>query len=194
MSQNMSQNKSQNKSKQKGGSMKSPVLVTYVTRYGSTQQVAETIAARLREDGMEVELKPIHDVESLEPYHAIVFGAPLYIGRWPREVHLFLSKHRDALVERPTMIFTMGPIHADPKEFTDAHSQLALELAKYPWLNPEEVEIFGGVFDPAKMRFPDNLLTLLPVSPLYKAAKSDVRDEDAIRAWADKLVVELQGA
>jgi menaquinone-dependent protoporphyrinogen oxidase len=174
--------------------MKSPILVTYVTRYGSTQQVAETIAARLREEGLEVELKPMRDVETLEPYRAIIFGAPLYIGHWPQEAHHFLSKHRDALVEHPMMIFTVGPIHSDPKEFTDARSQLALELAKYPWLNPEEVEIFGGVYDPAKLRFPDNLLTILPVSPLYKAPKSDVRDGDAIRAWADKLVLELQTA
>jgi menaquinone-dependent protoporphyrinogen oxidase len=168
------------------------VLVTYATRYGSTHQVAETIAATLRERGIEVELQSIREVQTLEPYHAIVIGAPLYIGRWPKEAHHFLSRHRDALAQRPTMIFAVGPTHADPKEFEGARSQLVLELAKYPWLNPEKVEIFGGVYDPAKLRFPDNLLTILPASPLYKAPASDVRDWDAIRAWADKLVAELQ--
>lgn len=38
------------------------VLVGYETRYGSTQEVAEAVAARLRECGLEV------DIQSMEMY------------------------------------------------------------------------------------------------------------------------------
>jgi menaquinone-dependent protoporphyrinogen oxidase len=48
-------------------------------------------------------------------------------------------------------------------------------------------ELFGGVYDPAKLRFPDTLLAKLPVSPLHDAPASDVRDWEAIRLWATQL-------
>jgi menaquinone-dependent protoporphyrinogen oxidase len=172
--------------------MPSKILVTYVTRYGSTAEVAKFIAATLRAQGLEVETKPMREVERLDPYGVIVIGAPLYIGHWPREAHHFLTHFRDALVQHLTAIFAVGPIHADPKEFADAHAQLMLEMAKYPWLNPEEVEVFGGVYDPARLSFPDNLLNKVPASPLYKAPASDARDWDAIKAWAEQLLVDLE--
>ncbi|MCL4514078.1 MAG: hypothetical protein M1379_00565 [Firmicutes bacterium] len=61
---------------------------------------------------------------------------------------------------------------------------LEQELAKYPWLKPIALELFGGKLDPAKLRFPHNLLTMLPASPLHQAPASDLRDWTAIRAWA----------
>ncbi len=38
--------------------MSSSVLVAYATRYGSTQEVAEAVAATLRERAFEVDLQP----------------------------------------------------------------------------------------------------------------------------------------
>jgi hypothetical protein len=41
------------------------VLVAYATRYGSTQEVAQTIAATLREAGLEVDVQPMREVKIL---------------------------------------------------------------------------------------------------------------------------------
>jgi menaquinone-dependent protoporphyrinogen oxidase len=51
-------------------------------------------------------------------------------------------------------------------------------LAKFPWLTPAAIEIFGGKFDPEKLTFPHNL-----VPALMKMPASDVRDWTVIRAW-----------
>lgn len=48
------------------------VLVTYTTRYGSTQEVAEAIAATLREHGLKVEVQPASEIRTLEEYGAVV--------------------------------------------------------------------------------------------------------------------------
>jgi menaquinone-dependent protoporphyrinogen oxidase len=59
--------------------------------------------------------------------------------------------------------------------------QLDKELAKFPWFAPVSIELFGGKFDPADLRFPLNLFA-------GSEPASDVRDWTAIRAWASSLV------
>jgi menaquinone-dependent protoporphyrinogen oxidase len=171
--------------------MSDSILVAYATRYGSTQEVAEAVAATLRERGLEVDLQPVRKVRTLEGYRAVVLGAPLYIGRWHKDAQRFLSLHREALTQRPVAIFTLGPTQPDEKEREGVHAQLDQELAKYPWLSPVALELFGGKYDPAKLRFFDKLLASLPASPLHQMPASDVRDWKAIRAWASKLAAEL---
>ncbi|MCK4472074.1 MAG: flavodoxin, partial [Anaerolineae bacterium] len=120
--------------------------------------------------------------------------APLYIGRWHKDAQRFLSQHQKALTQRPLSFFTLGPTSMDEKEWQGVRAQLDQELAKYPWLKPIAVELFGGKYDPAKLRFPDNLIASLPASPLHQAPASDVRDWTAIRAWAGDLAAQLQPA
>ncbi|HOU15488.1 MAG TPA: flavodoxin domain-containing protein [Anaerolineae bacterium] len=170
--------------------MSDSILVTYATRYGSTQEVAEKIAATLREGGIKVDLKPARQVQTLTGYSAVVLGAPLYIGNWLKDAQRFLTQQQAALEKLPVAIFTLGPTRAD-EDWTEVRASLDVQLGKYPWLKPVAVELFGGKYDPAKLKFPATLLTMLPASPLYKAPASDARDWDAIHAWASGLVGKL---
>jgi menaquinone-dependent protoporphyrinogen oxidase len=163
------------------------VLIGYATRYGSTQEVAETLAATLRENGVAGVCQPMSKVRTLEGYTAVVLGAPLYMFRWHKDAMRFLSRHRQALMERPVAVFALGPFHDDAKERQDARGQLDKELLKFPWFAPVAVEIFGGKFDPEKLRFPLNLMPALKQMPA-----SDARDWTAIRAWANNLAALLQ--
>ncbi len=169
--------------------MSTSVLVAYATRYGSTQEVAEAVAVTLRERGLEVDFQPIRDVRSLDQYRAVVLGAPLYITHWHKDALNFLARHRAALTARPVAIFALGPFHDDEKEFQEVREQLDKELAKFPWLTPEAIAIFGGKFDPEKLTFPHNLVPALKNMPA-----SDIRDWTAIRAWANDLAAQFQPA
>jgi menaquinone-dependent protoporphyrinogen oxidase len=169
--------------------MSASVLVAYATRYGSTQEVAEAVASTLRERGLEVDIQPMRKVRTLEGYRAVVLGAPLYMFHWHKDALQFLARHRAALTARPVTIFALGPFHADEKEFQGAREQLDKELAKFPWLTPGAIEIFGGKFDPEKLTFPHNLVPALKNMPA-----SDIRDWTAIRAWASTLAASLEPA
>jgi menaquinone-dependent protoporphyrinogen oxidase len=169
--------------------MSASVLVAYATRYGSTQEVAEAVAATLRERGLAVDIGLMREVRTLDQYRAIVLGAPLYMFHWHKDALNFLARHRAALTARPVAIFALGPFHADEKEFQGSREQLEKELAKFPWLTPVALEIFGGKFDPQKLTFPHNL-----VPALKKMPASDIRDWTAIRAWASTLAATLQTA
>jgi len=169
--------------------MEIKVLLAYASTHGSTQEVAEAVAATLREHGLMVALMPVRDVRTLEGYHAVVLGAPLYMFHLHKDALRFLSRHQKTLSGAlPVAIFAGGPIETgDEKEFQEVRKQLDQELAKYPRLKPVAVEVVGGRFDPARLRFPWNLIPALKQMPA-----SDLRDWEAIRAWTDRLAAQFQ--
>ena len=167
--------------------MSTSILVGYATRYGSTQEVAEAIAATLREDGLAVDCRPLKEVKTLDGYTAVVVGAPLYMFRWHKDAKSFLSRHRQALLARPVAVFAMGPLKDEAKDWKDVRAQLDKEMLKFPWLAPVAAEVFGGKHDPAKLTFPHNLIPALKQMPA-----TDIRDWTAIRAWALGLAAKLR--
>ena len=158
------------------------ILVTYATRYGSTQEVAESITIALSQAGFEVELQPLQDVKTLDNYGAVVLGAAIYNARWHPDAHQFLSQHQEALKQRPVAIFALGPLSKGDAAMLRSHRQLDKELEKYSWLRPVALGIFVGKLDPSKLSFFERLM-----SPA-----SDHMDWEAIRAWANALPARLQ--
>lgn len=169
--------------------MTTSVLVGYATRYGSTQEVAEAVAAALGEQGLAVTLKPLREVHALDEYGAVVLGAPLFMFRLHKDALGFLSRQREALASRPVAIFALGPTHDpyDAQEWQDARAQIDKDMAQFPWLTPVALELFGGRYDPGKLRFPIKQLA-------GKAPASDIRDWDAIRDWAGSLAATFRSA
>ena len=53
------------------------ILVAYTTMYGSTREVADTIAEEIRMRGFAVEVQQAREVRSLEGYAAVVLGTAL---------------------------------------------------------------------------------------------------------------------
>jgi len=163
------------------------ILVTYATRYGSTQEVAEAVAATLRDGGLEVELQPSQKVRTLQGYSGVILGAPLFMFHWHKEALGFLSRHQQALMELPVAVFALGPVHDphDEQEWQDSQTQLDQELAKFPWFKPVTIQMFGGKYDPARLSFPLKAMA-------GKAPATDIRDWQAIRAWAGEFPRSLQ--
>jgi len=158
------------------------ILLAYATRYGSTQEVAETITAELREAGLEVDLQPMQEVKTLDNYDAVVLGAAIYGSKWHPDAHQFLSQNQEILRQRPVAIFALGPLSTGDGAMRRSRRQLDKELEKYPWLKPVALEMFVGKLDPSKLGFFERL----------GSTASDHRNWDAIRAWADALAAQLQ--
>lgn len=167
--------------------MSTSILVTYATRYGSTREVAEHVAAVLLEAGHAVAIHPAGEVKSLNGYGAVVLGAPIYMGNWHRDARRFLSRNRAALKEHPVAVFALGPLEPDEEQMREVTGQFDNILAKVPWLAPVEGKVFVGKLDPDSLTFPH---TLLPLGDTLPAG--DHRDWDAIRAWAGELPAKLR--
>ena len=69
------------------------VLISYFSRSGKTQQMAEYIAEGVRISGHDVEIKKISDVKNekeLAGYDGYIFGSPTYHRAMPGLVETFL--------------------------------------------------------------------------------------------------------
>jgi menaquinone-dependent protoporphyrinogen oxidase len=159
------------------------VLVAYATKYGSTREVAERVAERLRKQGLQVEARPAGAVKSLDGYDAVVFGGALYMFRLIGEGRRFLQRSRKRLSRLPFAAFGMGPIENVEKQFVDARGHLDKTLLKLQGVSPKDVTIFGGALDPAKLKF--------PFTGMKSFGATDLRDWKAIEAWADSLPAKL---
>lgn len=157
------------------------VLVVYATKYGSTAEVAQAIAARLRTYGIDSTALPAREVKDLAGYSAVVLGTALYFFHWRGEAHRFVKSNRESLASLPVALFGLGPLEDKPEQFTGAREHLDKGLAKHAWLQPVAVTVFGGRIEPSALRFPDN-------NPAMRAIGAvDLRDFSAVDAWADSL-------
>lgn len=167
------------------------VLVTYATRYGSTREVAESIAATLQKQGLTVEVQAASKVQSVESYSCVVLGTPFYVGQMLKDAKNFLARHQALLQKRPVFVFVVGPLEKEEEKWQGVRDQIEKEFAKYSWLKPTEVKLFGGKYNPAKLNFLDNMLKSLPASPLYQIPESDARNWDDIQAWSESLAAKI---
>jgi menaquinone-dependent protoporphyrinogen oxidase len=84
------------------------IVVGYGTKRGSTREVAEAIAAVLRERGFAVELLPAQKVDGVGRYDGVVLGGALYAGRLQRDARRFLKRRRKELATLPVAVFALG--------------------------------------------------------------------------------------
>jgi len=167
----------------KGGVMSDRILVAYASKHGSTREVAEAVARRLEEHDLDVELRAAATVDDLVAYDGVVLGAALYMGRMVGGAREFLRRHHAELAERPFGIYAMGPLTTSHDDVEGAMKQLEAGLAKAPDIHPITKAIFGGVVDPAQLRFPFN-----------RMHASDARDWNAIDVWADGVAAAVRSA
>jgi menaquinone-dependent protoporphyrinogen oxidase len=163
------------------------VMVVFATRYGSSEEVAVSVADVLRESGFAVDLQPAANVSSVEGYTAVALVAALYMGRLHKDARRFLERNRAGLSGVPVALFVLGPVNKAEKDWAGPGVQLDKELAKFPWLKPVAKSIVGGKFDPASLGFP---LKYIPA--LRKMPVSDALDFAAIREQARGLAGKLR--
>jgi menaquinone-dependent protoporphyrinogen oxidase len=159
------------------------VLVVCASKMGSTAGIADAVAARLREAGLQVDREEAARLKTLEGSDAVVLGSAVYMGRWRPEAASFLRRFEAELARRPTWLFQSGPLD-DSAEHT-APSLPRRIASRAGRIGCRGFVTFGGRIDPqhaegfAARRMVDAGLG------------RDFRDFDRVRAWADGIATEL---
>ena len=175
------------------------VLVAYATRHGSTQGIAERIAVRLREDGVEAVACPVASVRDAAAYDAFVVGGAAYMFHWLKDSTGFVKHNRALLAARPTWLFSSGPVGTDTvdKEGRDVlETTVPKEFAELrEAIHPRGERVFFGAIDPAArpIGIAERLVSLMPAGKAAIPA-GDFRDWPAIDDWADEIARELAQA
>jgi menaquinone-dependent protoporphyrinogen oxidase len=161
------------------------VLVAYASKRGSTAEIAETVAATLRREGLGVCLGPAGDVGSLERFDAVVLGSAVYMKRWPGDARHFLKRHRKALRQMPFWVFSSGPV-GDPAQNDQAWMEPPELAEKADALGGRGHVVFGGCV-PAEPRGRVERAMVEGIPREYR----DRRDWDEIRGWAKQVAAGL---
>jgi menaquinone-dependent protoporphyrinogen IX oxidase len=69
------------------------VLVTYASKMGSTQEIAEAIGRELETSGIQVTVTPCADNVSPESFDGVIIGSAIYTRRWVKAAKRFLKRH-----------------------------------------------------------------------------------------------------
>ena len=85
-------------------------LVVYASTHGHTAKIAARIAAAMRDQGLEVELREVADSADAEPgrYDVVVVGASLHKEHHQKEIVRWVTRHRDALERAPSIFFSVS--------------------------------------------------------------------------------------
>ena len=161
------------------------VLVAYASKRGSTAEIAETIAATLRREGLGVCLERCENVRSLEPYDAVVLGSAVYMKRWRGDARDFLKKHRKPLRQMPFWVFSSGPV-GDPANDNPGWTEPPKIAERVEELGGKDHTVFGGCLPSEPMGFMEKA-RVQGVPTKYR----DRRDWTQIRQWAHQISSDL---
>ena len=160
------------------------VLVAYASKHGATAEIAAAVARTLNDGGLRATCMNASEVESLEPYDAVVLGSAVYMKRWRGEARRFLRHHAEALAGRPFWVFSSGPV-GDPANDNQGWSEPHGTIATAERLGARDHPVFGGSVSTDGHGMARSMARNMP--PEYR----DRRDWDAIRAWAEGIAAAL---
>lgn len=163
-------------------------LVAYATRLGATRDIARRIGEVLRAAGHGVTVQSVDDPVDVTAFDAAVVGSGVFAGHWHRPAVEFVREHRRELAERPTWLFSSGPVGTialdqEPKDPADV-----AELAGL--VNPRAHRVFFGALDRSVVDASD-LSRFEKVIAKRFVPEGDWRDWAAIEAWAEGIAAQL---
>lgn len=160
------------------------ILVAEASRHGSTLALAEALAQALRESlpEAEVDVRAVDDTVDVRPYEAVVLGSAVYMGRWMEEARRFARRHAGELLHRQVWLFSSGPLGEMPEKGSEPHD--AADIAQE--LDARGHEVFLGRLDRDDLSFAERA-----VVGVVRAPYGDFRDWPAVKAWGQRIALEL---
>ncbi|MBN9393568.1 MAG: flavodoxin domain-containing protein [Chloroflexi bacterium] len=163
------------------------VLVAVASKHGSTFEIAQALAAAIREGGFKVDLRELQkdeEVDDLDCYRAVILGSAIYAGNWLPEAKIFVEQHRVALSEMPLWFFSCGPLGEDEVKPKHNPAELKTGAGDLPILDHQ---IFLGKLDPSSLTFGERL-----VVKMVKAPSGDFREWEKVREWGRAIAGKLR--
>jgi menaquinone-dependent protoporphyrinogen oxidase len=171
--------------------MEHRVLVAYASRHGSTEDIAERLAATLRDEGIEATALAVDEIHDADGYDGYVIGSAVYAMHWLGEAKSFIHHHRNILRRHPVWLFSSGPLSSDQAEAERAQPRDVADLERD--VNARAHRTFAGAWD----REAPRIGVMEKVMGMFPAAREalpqgDFRDWPAIDEFARSIAGELR--
>ena len=188
--------------------MSKKILIAYGSRYGSTEEIAHTMAEILENAGLETQLLDLRrtkqkDWPPLASFDGVLVGSGIKIGRWTKEASAFLKTHAEELKALKPKglvvgVFVSSGMASTPGQQEEARRKYLEEVLTNVGIIDAVAtyDAFGGVYDlspSAPMGFLDKRMLGMAAkqmakdtgTPLTEGARNDLRDWDQIRAFTE---------
>lgn len=156
----------------------SKVLVVYATKSGCTTGVAESIAATLTDQGIDVDLATAAEAGDPTGYDAVIVGSGVRAGTWHEAARSWVLANAAQLASMPVALFTCGMMIADGPERTDQVRAYTDALIAQAGIEPVDIGLFAGWNEPHAWGFFER-----SVMKVMKTPQGDFRDFAAIGDW-----------
>lgn len=174
------------------------MLVAWASQHGATREIAERIAERLRAAGHEAASRSVAEARDIADYEAFVVGSAVYIGHWQKDAVKFVLENGGTLRERPTWLFSSGPLGpkaAEGRDVREAAERNEIAMLRdaarlQEAVRPREHRAFFGALRPDRLSFAQKLIRATPAGRKLMP-EGDFRDWTEIEAWADSIAHEL---
>lgn len=167
--------------------MPEKILIAYATKYGSTAGIATTLGEALSARGLQVDVRPVREVRTLEGYDAVILGSPVYMGNWLSESVAFVRTHQAELSRLPVALFTVHMLNQGEDETSRAARQGYTAPIRALLPGAQEM-FFAGKIDYYTLSFFDRLITRLVAKQSGQSKPvNDLRDWEKIRRWAEEV-------
>lgn len=171
------------------------VLVAAASAHGSTEQIASEIAARLADDGLDVEVIALDGTTGPPPdADAAVVGSAVHDMAWLPAATRFVEVNAAVLARRPVWLFSVSSVGDTTSFFGPRVARLMRRMRNEPktigrlrtLIGPRAHRNFAG----AVARSDWNLVGDLFLT-IFGGRYGDHRDHDDITAWADGIAAQL---
>ncbi len=155
------------------------VLVLYDGRHGFTEKCLGLLAG---ESSVELDLWPVRrrrGTPDWKTYQSVVFGGPVYFGKWSPPLVRFLNRYAPSLAERPAVaafVVSLSPRAAAIKYFE--HS-----LPPTLWGKPGLVTCFGGAITWKDLAWWERLILKLVRGVETDVSNLDLSEIQSLAAW-----------
>jgi len=164
------------------------VLVTAVSKYGATGEIARAIGDVLAEHGFDTTVIPPEAVGTIEDYDAIVIGSAVYTGHWLEPAKELVNRSRDAFAGRPLWLFSSGPVGDPERKMVQKMGEESVDVAEIlETTEARDHRVFAGKIDRKNLSFPERAMLLA-----FRGLEGDFRDWTEIRDWASGIADALQ--
>jgi menaquinone-dependent protoporphyrinogen oxidase len=170
-------------------------LVVYASKHGATRGIAERIAMRLGEAGLQAEARQAAAAGSLADWDALVIGSAVYAGRWQKEASHLVRRNRAVLASKPVWLFSSGPLGTEAVDAKGHDVKAAAEPKEIAELaaliGARDHRVFFGALDPDNLGTAGRLMRKTSAGAALLPA-GDFRDWAAIETWAGQVARELR--
>ena len=173
------------------------VLVAYATRYDSTKGIANFIAEKLRQLGLEAVAEEVSAARNLQDYDAFVVGSAVYTRHWLNHAREFVSRNREVLASRPVWLFSSGPLGTETKnshgrDLRDVSGPTEIGTLRQA-VRPRSHRVFFGALDSSKLGLGHRLIRKMPAAR-EALSEGDFRNWQEIEGWTIGIAEELMAS